>query len=116
MTSPIPKTLGLLELSRDRGSRKARANSRPVAFGARHPDDVKAIERPFPPSHSPSRTVGAVFEPIEAVIPSTARRKPLIAHDHEADRQRNSSRECSPGSKDFRRIGRRCDKRASPDP
>jgi transposase len=49
---------------------------------------------------------------IEAVIPSSARRKPLIAHDREVYRHRNSSSACSPGSKDFRRIATRYDKLA----
>ena len=43
---------------------------------------------------------------IEAVIPSSARRKPLIAHDREAYRQRNLIERMFARLKDFRRIAR----------
>jgi transposase len=49
---------------------------------------------------------------IEAVIPSIARRKPLIAHDREAYRQRNLIERMFARLKDFRRIATRYDKLA----
>ena len=48
---------------------------------------------------------------IEAVIPSIARRKPLIPYDHVAYRQRNLIERMF-GLKDFRRIATRYDKLA----
>ena len=49
---------------------------------------------------------------IEAVIPSVARRKPLIPHDREAYRQRNLIERMFVRLKDFRRIATRYDKLA----
>jgi transposase len=49
---------------------------------------------------------------IEAVIPSSARRKPLIAHDRDAYRQRNLIERMFARLKDFRRIATRYDKLA----
>jgi len=49
---------------------------------------------------------------IEAVIPSVARRKPLIPHDQEAYRQRNLIERMFARLKDFRRIATRYDKLA----
>ena len=49
---------------------------------------------------------------IEAVIPSSARRKPLIAHDRAAYRQRNLIERMFARLKDFRRIATRYDKLA----
>ena len=49
---------------------------------------------------------------IEAVIPSSAQRKPLIAHDREVDRQRNLIERMFARLKDFRRIATRYDKLA----
>ena len=49
---------------------------------------------------------------IEAVIPSSARRKPFIAHDREAYRQRNLIERMFARLKDFRRIVTRYDKLA----
>jgi transposase len=49
---------------------------------------------------------------IEAVIPSSARRKPLIPHDREAYRQRNLIERMFARLKDFRRIATRYDKLA----
>jgi transposase len=49
---------------------------------------------------------------IEAVIPSIARRKPLIAHDRELYRQRNRIERMFARLKDFRRIATRYDKLA----
>jgi transposase len=56
-----------------------------------------------PPSHGAH---------IEAVIPSSARRKPLIPHDREAYRQRNLIERMFARLKDFRRIATRYDKLA----
>lgn len=50
---------------------------------------------------------------IEAVIPSIARRKPLLAYDREAYRQRNLIERMFNRLKDFRRIATRYDKLAS---
>lgn len=50
---------------------------------------------------------------IEAAIPSSARRKPLIPHDREAYRQRNLIERMFARLKDFRRIATRYDKLAS---
>ncbi len=47
---------------------------------------------------------------IEAVIPSIARRKPLIAYDRTAYRQRNLIERMFGRLKDFRRIATRYDK------
>jgi transposase len=47
---------------------------------------------------------------IEAVIPSSARRKLLIAHDRAAYRQRNLIERMFARLKDFRRIATRYDK------
>lgn len=47
---------------------------------------------------------------IEAVIPSIARRKPLIPHDVEVYRQRNLIERMFGRLKDFRRIATRYDK------
>jgi transposase len=47
---------------------------------------------------------------IEAVIPSIARRNPLIPHDREAYRQRNLIERMFARLKDFRRIATRYDK------
>jgi len=49
---------------------------------------------------------------IGAVIPSIARRKPLIAHDREAYRQRNVIERMFARLKDFRRVATRYDKLA----
>lgn len=49
---------------------------------------------------------------IEAVIPSVARRKPLIPHDPIAYRQRNLIERMFGRLKDFRRIATRYDKLA----
>ena len=49
---------------------------------------------------------------VEAVIPSIARRKPLIPHDREAYRQRNLIERMFARLKDFRRIATRYDKLA----
>jgi len=49
---------------------------------------------------------------IEAVIPSSARRKPLIAHDRDVYRQRNLIERMFARLKDFRRIATRYDKLA----
>ena len=49
---------------------------------------------------------------IEAVIPSSARRKPLIPHDRGAYRQRNLIERMVARLKDFRRIATRYDKLA----
>jgi transposase len=49
---------------------------------------------------------------IEAIIPSRARRKPLIPHDREAYRQRNLIERMFARLKDFRRIATRYDKLA----
>ena len=49
---------------------------------------------------------------IEAVIPSVARRKPLIPHDRQAYRQRNLIERMFARLKDFRRIATRYDKLA----
>jgi transposase len=48
----------------------------------------------------------------EAVIPSIARRKPMIPHDREAYRQRNLIERMFARLKDFRRIATRYDKLA----
>jgi len=50
---------------------------------------------------------------IDAVIPSSARRKPLIPHDREAYRQRNLIERMFARLKDFRRVATRYDKLAS---
>jgi transposase len=50
---------------------------------------------------------------IEAVIPSIARRKPLIPHDREAYRQRNLIERMFARLKDFRRVATRYDKLAN---
>ena len=50
---------------------------------------------------------------IEAVIPSVARRRPLIPHDPIAYRQRNLIERMFGRLKDFRRIATRYDKLAS---
>ena len=49
---------------------------------------------------------------IDAVIPSIARRKPLIPHDREAYRQSNSIERMFARLKDFRRVATRYDKLA----
>ena len=49
---------------------------------------------------------------IEAVIPSIARRKPLIPHDREIYRQRNKIERMFARLKDFRRVATRYDKLA----
>jgi transposase len=49
---------------------------------------------------------------VEAVIPSIARRKPLIPHDRDAYRQRNLIERMFARLKDFRRIATRYDKLA----
>jgi transposase len=49
---------------------------------------------------------------IEAVIPSIARRKPLIPYDRDVYRQRNSIERMFARLKDFRRIATRYDKLA----
>jgi transposase len=49
---------------------------------------------------------------IEAVIPSSTRRKPIIPHDREAYRQRNLIERMFARLKDFRRIATRYDKLA----
>ena len=49
---------------------------------------------------------------IEAVIPSSARRKPPIAHDWQAYRQRNLIERMFARVKDFQRIATRYDKLA----
>jgi transposase len=49
---------------------------------------------------------------IEAVIPSIARRKPLIPYDRDAYRQRNLIERMFARLKDFRRIATRYDKLA----
>jgi len=49
---------------------------------------------------------------VEAVIPSSARRKPIIAHDRETYRQRNLIERMFARLKDFRRIATRYDKLA----
>ncbi len=50
---------------------------------------------------------------IEAVIPSIARRKPLIPHDRQAYRQRNLIERMFARLKDFRRVATRYDKLAN---
>jgi transposase len=50
---------------------------------------------------------------IEPIIPSIARRKPIIAHDREAYRQRNLIERLFNRLKDFRRIATRYDKLAA---
>jgi transposase len=50
---------------------------------------------------------------IDAVIPSIARRKPLIPHDREAYRQRNLIERMFARLKDFRRVATRYDKLAA---
>ena len=50
---------------------------------------------------------------IIAVIPSIARRKPLIPHDREAYRQRNLIERMFARLKDFRRVATRYDKLAA---
>lgn len=50
---------------------------------------------------------------IEAVIPSIARRRPLIPHDREAYRQRNLIERMFARLKDFRRVATRYDKLAN---
>lgn len=50
---------------------------------------------------------------IEAVIPSIARRKPLIPYDHQAYRQRNLIERMFARLKDFRRVATRYDKLAN---
>ncbi len=50
---------------------------------------------------------------IEAVIPSIARRKPLIPYDREVYRQRNLIERMFARLKDFRRVATRYDKLAS---
>jgi len=50
---------------------------------------------------------------IEAVIPSIARRKPLIPYDREAYRQRNLIERMFARLKDFRRVATRYDKLAN---
>jgi len=50
---------------------------------------------------------------IEAVIPSIARRNPLIPYDRQAYRQRNLIERMFSRLKDFRRIATRYDKLAS---
>lgn len=50
---------------------------------------------------------------IEAVIPSIARRRPLIPYDREVYRQRNLIERMFSRLKDFRRIATRYDKLAS---
>lgn len=52
------------------------------------------------------------LQAIEAVIPSIARRKPLIPYDREAYRQRNLIERMFSRLKDFRRIATRYDKLA----
>lgn len=49
---------------------------------------------------------------IKAVIPSIARRKPLIPHDRKAYRQRNLIERMFSRLKDFRRVATRYDKLA----
>lgn len=49
---------------------------------------------------------------IVAVIPTSARRKPLVPHDREAYRQRNLIERMFARRKDFRRIATRYDKLA----
>jgi transposase len=49
---------------------------------------------------------------IEAVIPSIARRKPLIPHDREVYRQRNLIERMFARLKDFRRVATRYDELA----
>jgi transposase len=49
---------------------------------------------------------------IEAVIPSIARRKPLISYNREAYRQRNLIERMFARLKDFRRVATRYDKLA----
>lgn len=49
---------------------------------------------------------------IEAVIPSVARRKPLLPYDREAYRQRNLIERMFARLKDFRRVATRYDKLA----
>jgi transposase len=49
---------------------------------------------------------------VEAVIPSSARRKPLIPHHRDAYRQRNPIERMFARLKDFRRIATRYDKLA----
>ena len=49
---------------------------------------------------------------VEAVIPSSARRKPLIPHDREAYRLRNLIERMFARLKDFRRVATRYDKLA----
>ena len=49
---------------------------------------------------------------IEAVIPSIARRKPLIPHDRIVYRQRNQIERMFARLKDFRRVATRYDKLA----
>jgi transposase len=50
---------------------------------------------------------------VDAVIPSIARRKPLIPHDREAYRQRNLIERMFARLKDFRRVATRYDKLAA---
>jgi transposase len=50
---------------------------------------------------------------IDAVIPSIARRKPLIPHDREVYRQRNLIERMFARLKDFRRVATRYDKLAA---
>jgi transposase len=49
---------------------------------------------------------------VDAVIPSIARRKPLISHDREAYCQRNVIERMFARLKDFRRVATRYDKLA----
>lgn len=49
---------------------------------------------------------------VEAVIPSIARRKPMIPHDREVYRQRNLIERMFGRLKDFRRVATRYDKLA----
>jgi hypothetical protein len=52
------------------------------------------------------------YELVEAVIPSSARRKPIIAYDRETHRQRNLIERMFARLKDFRRLATRYDKLA----
>ncbi len=52
---------------------------------------------------------------IEAVIPSIARRKPLIPYDREVYRQRNLIERMFARLKDFRRVATRYDKQLAAD-
>ena len=47
---------------------------------------------------------------IDAIIPSIARRKPLIPHNRDAYRQRNLIERMCARLKDFRRVANRYDK------